>query len=112
MAREADIIKQTPDKAPRSLLPRQLAIGAAVLVVVFAMVSMRVRQSGNVTSAPAGKTGAQTAAPADPAIPVVAAVVQPGNLTETMRLTGSLKTDENVVLSSKLAGKVVLLAVN
>jgi HlyD family secretion protein len=38
-------------------------------------------------------------------------VVQPGTLTETLRITGSLKTDENVVLSTKLAGKVAMLAV-
>jgi multidrug efflux pump subunit AcrA (membrane-fusion protein) len=71
---------------------------------------MRGRRSPGVTTAPAAG-GARRAAPAEPVIPVVAAVVQPATLTETVRVTGSLRTDANVVLSSKPSGKVVMLAV-
>jgi multidrug efflux pump subunit AcrA (membrane-fusion protein) len=110
MARETEVIERPSIVTRRSQLPRYLAIAAAVLVVLFAIAGMRGRRSSGVTSAP--PSGAQgAAAPEEPVIPVVAAVVQPANLSESIRVTGNLATDENVTLTSKLAGKVAMLSV-
>src|SRR5438445_971994 len=109
MAQEIEKIDRPSTKARPSQFPRYLAIAAALVVVVIVVSGMRGRRSGSVTGAPTTKAGSP--ATQEAVIPVVAAVVQPASLTETMRMTGSLKSDENVVLSTKLAGKVAMLTV-
>jgi membrane fusion protein (multidrug efflux system) len=107
MAQEIEKIKR-PTARP-SQITRYLVIAALLAVIVVVGSGMRARRSGSVTSAPAAKDSSQSTT--EPVIPVIAAVVAPSSLTESMRITGSLKTDENVVLSTKLAGKVAMLAV-
>src|SRR5262249_48012881 len=109
MAQEIEKIGRPAAGKRPSQLPRYLAIAAVLAVILVAMTGMRGRRSASVTTTP----GANGNSPAtiEVAIPVVAGVVQPSSLTEQMRITGSLKTDENVVLSTKLAGKIAMLAV-
>jgi RND family efflux transporter MFP subunit len=110
MAQEMEKIDRPVVKTRPSQLPRYLAIAAVLAVIAMAASGMRNRRSSSVTTAPAAKDA--STASTEVAIPVIAAVVEPSSLTESMRLTGSLKTDENVVLSTKLAGKVAMLAVH
>ena len=109
MAQEFEKIGRPAAGKRPSQLPRYLAIAAALAVVLIVVTGMRGRRSGSVTSAPATNGNSTTLTEA--VIPVVAAVVQPSSMTEEMRLTGSLKTDQNVVLSTKLAGKIAMLSV-
>src|SRR2546426_9296873 len=103
MAQELEKIEHPKKRSRPSQLPRYLAVAAALMVIVLAISGMRGRRSSSVTSAPAAKGASPSST--EVAIPVIAAVVEPSSLTESMRITGSLKTDENVVLSTKLAGK-------
>lgn len=111
MAREVEVVEPAPSKARPSQRPRYLAIAATVLVIVVAMLWMRGRSTSSVTSAPTARGGSASAPPQTPAIPVVAVVIQPATLTQSLQITGSLKTDAYVVLSTKLAGRIAMLAV-
>jgi RND family efflux transporter MFP subunit len=111
MSQEFGAAQQKPPR--RRSATRYLALGAFVLIVAFAFASSARRSrtprapAAGVTSVPPAPSSSES----DAVVPVVAAIVQPGTVTETARLTGSLKTDENVVLSTKLAGKVAMLRV-
>ncbi len=110
MAIDRDSVPSASKRPRTPQLPRYVAIGSAAVVLAAAFLGTRGRRSASVTSAPTGGAP-KSAAPAETVVPVVATVVQPGALTESMRITGSLRTDANVVLSSKLAGKIAVLSV-
>jgi len=79
------------------------AVVIVVLVVVI-LLAARAMMGGKANGAP----GALPAAPKEErAIPVEVATVQRGSMTRTLSVTGSLRSDEDVQISSKLMGKVV-----
>lgn len=86
----------------------------ALLVVGFIVLSGSRKAEGppqgGITSAPApaGQVGMPKSAPA---LPVLAAEVGRRTMQQTLEVTGSLKTDEDVQIGSRLAGKVVRVTV-
>src|SRR5262249_54855574 len=104
MASNPTTTERAPARPRISQAPRLVALAAVLLVLAVAFAGTRSRRAPSVTTAPSAPPSGP-GAPTETVIPVVAAVVQTGTLTETLRVTGSLRTDANVVLSSKLAGK-------
>ena len=82
-------------------MKRAIVIVVLIIVVGFAA---RTMMGGKANGAP-GATP-QAASKQERAIPVEVATVQRGTMTRTLSVTGSLRSDEDVQISSKLIGKV------
>ena len=88
--------------------PRIAAVIAAIVVVFVAMGVLRAgRKPAN---APAANAPAAHAPKAAITIPVEVTVARPGEMLRALEVTGSLRTDDNVVITSRIAGKVARLA--
>jgi HlyD family secretion protein len=64
-------------------------------------------QAGGVTSAGGGGKGSGGGPKGPQAVPVLATVVGTRAMRQTLEVTGSLKTDDDVQIGSRIAGKVV-----
>lgn len=89
---------QQPKKSAR-WIPIALVVALVAIALVF-----RSRHQAT-TAAPAGN--AATVAPQITTVKVMSVAV--GNLTEALDITGSLKTNQNINLSSKISGRIARL---
>lgn len=84
-------------------MKRTIVILVLVGVVLFAARAMRGGRANGVPSAMSPVTAQQE----ERAIPVEVVTVRRGTMVRTLSVTGSLRSDEDVQISSKLIGKVV-----
>lgn len=92
----------SPPKKNPSAKWLPIAIIAAIVVVGLFMRSRGAKKEEG--GGAAGEKTAQNAAPEVAAVKTVA--VKTGDITETLPITGTLKSNQNVALSSKISGRV------
>jgi len=83
----------------RNLSKKQLTFSSAAVVVVILILLKLTIFSGN-TVKPIGGRGTQSV------LPVAVVIIAPQNFEETVRTTGTLQPNEEVLLQNEIAGKI------
>lgn len=90
------------------IMKRVLVVGGVIAVVVFAVYFLRVSAIQKAKNETAAKIKALES---DIVIPVEVAPVTRGTVERVLRYTGTVEADENVVVASKMSGRIVAVKV-